>query len=273
MIKSLIDINIKTIQKKEILRDYTQKAKFNSNINYEWLAGLIQADGSFVIRSNRSEYVLYISQSISDIQLLYKIKKMLGFGSVRILENKKIGHYVLQKSSFIKLLLINLKGYFISLKKIKYNLFLTYHNLIFLDKNISFINFNNGWLAGFIDGDGSFYASYIKNKNMKCGYQLQIRFAITQKDLYCLKPIAFLFNKKVKYNKKGFYYFIISDSINLNLLINYINEYPLLSKKAISYNKWLKLYNLYSTKDHLLMKPDYLIKSVNDINKLNMHKK
>lgn len=274
MIKSSIDINIKPKNKKEILRDYTQKAKLNEKINYEWLAGFIQADGSFVIRSNRCEYIIYISQSMNDIQLLYKIKKKLGFGKVRIQEKENMAYYTLQKSIFLKELLINLKGFFLSFKKEKYNLFLSHFNISLINNTIySFINFENYWLSGFIDGDGSFYASYNKHKKMKCGYQLQIRFAITQKDLYCLKPISFLFNKKTKYNKKGFYYFIVSDKKNLIILITYINKYPLLSKKNVSYNKWLKLFNLYDRKEHLLMKSKYLIKLVKDINSFNMHKK
>ena len=102
---------------------------------------------------------------------------------------------------------------------------------------------------------------------MVTGYQLQLRFSITQKDLYVIKPIGALFNKRVLYNKKGFYYFILTDNENLIKLVNYINLNPLLTKKKISFIKWLKLYNIFLKKEHLLIKPCFLKKQVLDINK------
>src|SRR5690606_27734059 len=98
-------------------------------------------------------------------------------------------------------------------------------------------------------------------------------FAITQKDLYVIKPIAFLFNKRVKYNKKGFYYFILSDQISLNLLVNYLKKFPLFTKKKISYERWLYLYKIFLKKEHLLLKPCFLQKKVKLLNSFNKYKK
>jgi hypothetical protein len=125
-------------------------------------------------------------------------------------------------------------------------------------------------LSGFIDADGSFYASYTKNKKMKSGFQLQLRFAITQRCLVVLKRICILFNKSVSYNKKGFYYFILSDVFNLSLLIDYIKKYPLYTKKSISFDRWLKLYKIYIYKGHLDLKTDYIKSKVKLINSIDM---
>lgn len=46
-----------------------------------WLIGFTEGDGSFVI-NNRGDLNFIITQSTSDIQVLYKIKKGLGFGRV-----------------------------------------------------------------------------------------------------------------------------------------------------------------------------------------------
>lgn len=258
-------------KEKRILRDYTQNTKLNT-IDYFWLAGFIQGDGSFVIRRKRIEYILYISQSIDDVQILYKIKKLLGFGYVRIQEKEKMAYYCLQQKVGLKKVLIALDGKFIGLKLLNYLKFLSYLklNCCIIDDN--FINFENSWLSGFIDADGSFYASFSKNKKMKSGFQLQLRFSITQKFLDVLKKICLLFNKKISYNKKGFYYFILSDKVNLNLLIDYINDFPLYTKKKLSFIRWVKLYRIYEKKEHLEYNVDYIKKKVKLINSIDKWK-
>lgn len=236
------------------------------------IAGFIQGDGSFVIRKSKIEYILYISQSIDDIQILYKIKKFIGYGYIRIQEKEKMAHYCLQtKIGLIKTLLA-LDGNFIGLKLENYLKFLSYFNINFVKLTDNFINFNNSWLSGFIDADGSFYASFTKNKNMQSGFQLQLRFAITQKFLDVLKKIGSLFNKRILYNKKGFYYFILSDKLNLNLLIDYIKVFPLYTKKNLSFVRWLKLYRLYEKKEHLGYTSEYLKKKVKLINSIDRWK-
>jgi len=69
---------------------------------------------------------------------------------------------------------------------------------------------------------------------MISGYNLQLRFSITQKSLSVLIIFSKLFNSKVKYNKKGFHYVILSDKESLDLLLNYLTNFPLFTKKAIS---------------------------------------
>jgi len=127
---------------KRILRDYTQSTK-SYTIDYFWLAGFIQGDGSFVIRNNRVEYILYISQHIDDIQILYKIKKFIGYGYVRIQEKEKMAHYCLQQEVGLVNTLVALDGKFIGLKLLNYLKFLSYLNLSFYKLTDDFINFKN----------------------------------------------------------------------------------------------------------------------------------
>lgn len=255
----------KYIYIKRILRDYTQSPELNK-IDWFWLSGFIQGDGSFIARFTKKEFVLYVSQHINDIQLLYKIKSFVGFGYVKRQEKENMAHYVLQKRNGLIFVLNNLCPS-IGQKTTNFNLFLKEYAITYLKLNdYSFISFENAWLSGFIDADGSFYGSYTKNKKMISGYQLQLKFAIMQKDLVVLKFIVKLFNIKVRYNKKGFYYFILSDTTSLDLLVNYLMKYPLLSKKAISLKKWLLLYNIYKSKKHLEMSPEYLEAAVKSIN-------
>ena len=254
-----------SFNRKWILRDYTQSSELNK-INWFWLSGFIQGDGSFLVRRTRTGFVLYISQPLNDIQLLYKIKTFIGHGHVRIQEAEEMAHYVLQKQNGLAYALNNL-GPFCGEKLNDYSLFLIKFSITTLNNNLSLIGFNNAWLSGFIDAEGSFYASYTKHRKMLSGHQLQLKFAITQKDVTVLKIIASLFNTRARYNKKGFYYFILSDCVSLDLIIDYLKKYPLLSKKSISLKKWLHLYNIYRNKQHLELSPDYLqsaAKAIND---------
>lgn len=252
----------KYLKYKRILRGYTQSS-YITKLDWLWLSGFIQGDGSFVIRKNRSEHILYISQSLSDIQLLYKIKSFLGVGYVRIQHSKNIAHFVVSKSKYLTVILPKL-GPFFGRKKEQYLLFSVKYKCR-CSPNIV-VGWEDAWLSGFIDADGSFYGSYTRDKRMSSGFQLQLRFAITQKDLSVLKHIAMLFDVKVRYNKKGFYYFILSSTNLLDLVVDYLKKYPLKSKKAISFLRWYKLYRLYKDKEHLDMDPSFLKKKVKLIN-------
>lgn len=258
---------------KRFLRDYTQDSLVSVNtINWFWLSGFVQGDGSFVIRKSSLEYVLYISQHIDDIQLLYKIRNFVGCGLVRTQVKENMAHYVLQNKKGLIFVLKNLCFMF-GEKFINQYFFLQRYSLFFALDFIQFdclcncISFKNAWLSGFIDAKGSFYGSYNKHNKTLSGYQLQLRFAITQKDPTVLYLIAKLFGDvRVKYNKKGFYYFIISDVLNLDRLVGYIKLFPLLSKKSISFSRWLKLYVLFKNKKHLTLSPLALKRSVSLIN-------
>jgi len=255
---------------KRILRDYTQNSSI-TKINWFWLSGFIQGDGCFIIRRTRDEYILYVSQSLLDVQVLFKIKSFLGYGYVRIQEKDKMAHFVLQNQKGLIYVLSHLGPFFDS-KNESFLLFLEKYNIVFFNNNLNilstdFVNLNNAWLSGFIDADGSFYGSFTKNKHMISGYNLQLRFSITQKSLSVLIIFSKLFNSKVKYNKKGFHYVILSDKESLDLLLNYLTNFPLFTKKAISLKRWSKLYILFKTKEHLNQDSLYLKKLVESINK------
>ena len=256
------------LKSKRILRDYTQSS-VSSKINWLWLSGFIQGDGYFVVRQTRNEHILYVSKHINDIQILHKIKSFLGYGYVRSQPVEKMAHYVLQARPGILLALSNL-SLFVGEKSKNYFKFLEIYGLnIPTDLNYDFISFKNAWLIGFIDAEGSFYGTYSKNKKMLKGYQLQLKFAITQKDPTVLKVVCKLFNIRTRYNKKGFYYFILSNSEHLDVLVDYVKRYPLLTKKSISFERWLKLFNIYKNKQHLDIEPLFLKKAVESINKFN----
>ncbi len=71
----------------------------------EWFVGFTEGDGSFIVSKNKVYFD--ITQSLSDIQVLYYIKKELGFGKVLIREeeHRNVGvFYVSSKENFTNLI-------------------------------------------------------------------------------------------------------------------------------------------------------------------------
>lgn len=54
---------------------------------------------------------------------------------------------------------------------------------------------SEGWLTGFVDGEGCFYVAVLKNASMSLGYQVQLEFVITQheRDVHVLHAIKQFF--------------------------------------------------------------------------------
>jgi hypothetical protein len=82
------------------------KKKINKNF-LEWFIGFTEGAGSFIILNNKIFFS--IKKDIIDIQILYYIKKELGFGKIMLKteETKKIGiFYVTGKDNFERLITI-----------------------------------------------------------------------------------------------------------------------------------------------------------------------
>jgi len=188
-----------------------------------------------------------------------------------------------------------MNGYLRTPKIIKFNELIywlnnRYHyNIPIYSPDTSELN-NNGWLAGFIDADGGFKVRYTEkridaktNKVLTKG-RIEVRFALEQRKLLNLpnnnsyKPIMLKIQsffgittdlRISKHNIDKTYWIIEVSSLNkLNLLIQYFNNYPLLTAKRNDYDDWLKVYELIEYKKHLSEDGKILIKQI----KSNMNK-
>ena len=72
--------------------------------NMAWLVGLIEGDGWFSITKNGKycKYEFGLELHIRDIQLLYKIKKLLGVGKIDIRKDRNTAIFRLRKKSQLK---------------------------------------------------------------------------------------------------------------------------------------------------------------------------
>ena len=126
----------------------------------------------------------------------------------------------------------------------KYN-----ENIKFIKPNLE-VNLNNAWLSGFTDAEGCFTSSVLTSKEGRTS--VTVRYVISQKDDKEFSiDLANLINGYIIHIKSYNGYNIVVNFSKLSIILNYIKTYPLKTKKLISYNRWLKIYNLVKNKKHL----------------------
>ena len=254
------------------LNPSTEKIKF-----LEWFIGFTEGqDGSFIVSKNKVYFD--ITQTLSDIQVLYYIKKELGFGSIISRDESSPAqrcagegvYYITGKNNFHKLVTIFNGNLSSEYKREQFKKWLSVYNIQY-KQNIKFKEntmepgFNNGWLAGFTDAEGSFGARIKTTKNFK-SYPL-LSFTLSQKNREILDKIKYIIfpelktyidsqeisrQKYVTYDKSWDGWRInISSHKKLKLLLLYFKLYNLKTKKYLTFLNFLKISNLIERKEHL----------------------
>lgn len=238
-----------------------------------WFIGFTEGDGSFI--SNRDGYLEFkITQSSVDAQVLFYIKKQLGFGSVSIQDkNNKTHHFrVRDKNGLYKIIEIFNGNLYTEKRKIQFLVWVNNFNKLY-NSNIKIINstsspsLDNAWISGFTDAEGCFTSSIIKrSENYN---QVQVRYILSQKGEFDLMlKIATLLDGKVSFLKSYSGYNMTVNLLNLNKIIAYLSIYKLKTKKYTSYLNWLKIYKEVINKNHLNNKSS-IIKIANLLAKIN----
>lgn len=243
----------------------------NSDFKY-WFIGFTEGDGSFII--NKNGYLEFkVTQSSIDAQILFYIKKELGFGSVRVQDkNNKTHHFrVRDQKGILKLIYIFNGNLLTEKKNNQFKLWLEAFNKAY-KMDIKLIQSNNtptlanAWLSGFSDSEGCFTISVVKRSETY--NQVQVRYILSQKqELELMTKIAALFDGKVSHLKSYDGYNMTVNLSKLRKVISYFNSYSLKTKKYINYFNWLKAYKLVINKDHFnedgLSRVKNLMKKIN----------
>ena len=149
---------------------------------------------------------------------------------------------------------------------------------VFLSNNIITINrdkiigeqeltLNNAWLSGFTDAEGCFTCSTsISKKTGQC--ITTVRYVVSHKDdIEFSKDLAIKIKGYTTYVKSYNGYNTVVNHSNLNTILIYLKNFPLKTKKHVSYLRWLKVYTLVKNKEHLnpegIEKIKTLIKLIN----------
>jgi len=220
-----------------------------------WFIGFAEGDGSFIL--NKDGYLEFkITQSSVDAQILFYIKKELGFGSVVVQDKiNKTHHYrVRDKNNILKLINLFNGNILTKYKNNQFMLWLEGYNKKY-NENIKFIepkfkvNLNNAWLSGFTDAEGCFTCSVLTSKEGRTS--VTVRYVVSQKDdKEFSQDLANLINGYITHIKSYNGYNTVVNFSKLNIILNYLNTYPLKTKKLISYRRWLKIYDLVKNKKH-----------------------
>jgi hypothetical protein len=221
-----------------------------------WFIGFVEGDGSFII--NKDGYLEFrITQSSSDAQILFMIKKKLGFGIVRVQDNRYKTHCyrVRDKKNILKLISILNGNIFLSSRKQQFKLWLDAFNYKYKE-NVAHLDnkykpsLDDNWLTGFTDAEGCFTCSICENKS-KNAHLIRLRYILSQKgNSNDMNYLADVVGGKNHYIKSYDGYNITVNTKKLLLIIKYFNRYPLKTKKYITYFNWNKIYKLVISKQH-----------------------
>ncbi len=204
--------------------DNSNNTKYlNPNIAFkQWLAGLIDGDGYFLLSKNGYNSC-EITMDARDKKVLYLVQHMYG-GSVKNLSKALAFKYKLRNRAGLIALINDVNGLIrnptrlLQMNKlcVKFNIELNYPD------NLSF---NNGWFSGFIDSDGSIYYNEASG---------QVFIGISQKNKYLLEPLIHIYGGTVDISSpkiEAFKYVIYRKAELFNLIENYFNKYPLRTEK------------------------------------------
>uniref|UniRef100_UPI002113ADDA hypothetical protein n=1 Tax=Aspergillus sclerotioniger TaxID=319627 RepID=UPI002113ADDA len=140
---------------------------------------------------------------------------------------------------------------------------------------------NDSWLSGFIDSDGSFSVQHTKIENNAKKRKISCRLRIEQRmldpvtgDSYLkvLTNLAEFFNcnlltRKQKSTGNEYYIITASSKLSLDILVKYLDKYPLYSSKYLDYKDWKEIVLLIFENKHYteegLIKTDFVRNSMN----------
>ena len=188
----------------------------------EWLAGLIDGDGYFLLSKNGYNSC-EITMDARDKKVLYLVQHVYG-GRVKQMSKAQAFKYKLRNRAGLIALINDVNGLvrnparLLQMNKlcVKFNIELQYSNNL---------TFNNGWLSGFIDSDGSVYYNEASG---------QVFIGITQKNKYLLEPLIHIYGGRVDISSpkiEAFKYVIYRKVELFNLIDNYFKKYPLRTEK------------------------------------------
>ena len=226
-----------------------------------YLAGLIEGDGYITI-TNKDSVILGITFNLKDKPLAEKLLRILGGGFIVKRKTNSVELRFSHKQTLCQIIeLINGKFRTPKIDQL-------YKLVDWMNKkhsmNITKLPLNDSpilkdsWLSGFIDAGGCFY---IRNslKQIICKFNLEQRMIYPKtNENYntILNKICLAFGVKLnireRISKKNSYYIIKLENQNaVKLLINYLDAYPLLSRKHLDFLNWKIVFNEIVNKNHM----------------------
>lgn len=219
------------------------KRKYSHNVNSnsfnEWLAGIIDGDGCFLL-SKKGYASLEITIQLRDVRCLNIIKQKFG-GSIKVRANQNHLRYRLHHKLGLIYLISEINGLIrnpirlLQLSKIceKYEILINYPKPL---------DYNNGWLAGFFDSEGSIYLNLLSD---------QMFITVSQKNKLLLDPLIQLYGGSIYLSKeKENFEWVVYKKQEIFDLLYYFKKYQPKSAKLARLNLIPKYYELKSLGAH-----------------------
>ena len=268
---------------------YSKNVKINNNLG-TYLAGLFEGDGHIWIQNSNMKKKhnprFCITFSLKNESLAKKLLDLIGSGFIRYKSKDNACVWVVSPVVGLKKIVSLING---ELRTPKIH---QLHKLIdWLNKNHSTnieklplkegkLN-NDSWLSGFIDSDGSFSVQYTKIENNAKKRKISCRLRIEQRMLDPISGNSYigvltsiaeflncsLLTRKQKSTGNEYYILTASSKVSLDIIIKYLEVYPLFSSKYLDYLDWKEIALLILDNKHYteegLIKTDSVRNSIN----------
>lgn len=252
---------------------YNTLFKNRNHLSDEWLTwfiGFAEGDGAIQTYDEGKRVRFVLTQKESDI--LHKIQYKFNIGVVKHFPrpSKRVGksgknndfyRWMVDNPSHILLLAFLFNGNLAQNHRIKQlALWVNALNNRFGSETIKLNNIpvsvtlQDGWLSGFTDAEGCFNVSITANSRYILGHVIKMRYILDQKDIFILNKIYELFGfgkVTLRSGTDDVYRYTVTGFKVLNDVIAYFKLFPLQTKKALSFEKWLTVHNQVSNKLHL----------------------
>ena len=227
---------------------------FNEDNNWnQWLAGLIDGDGSLLV-SKQGYTSCEITMSLKDKHALAIIKQKLG-GSIKLRSGVKAIRYRLHNKTGMVELINIING------NIRHSSRIKQLELVCLALGLKIIYPNNltkhnSWFSGFFDADGTITYS-IKNNYP------QLTISVTNKLLIDVKFFKDIFGGNIYFDKgqNGYYKWSIQAKSDIDLFKNYTLQHPLISNKKQRFFLISEYYYLKNIKAYSVSSESFLFKA------------
>lgn len=230
-----------------------------------WFIGFVEGDGAIQTYEKNTRIRFVLTQKESAI--LYHIHNKLKIGDVKHFPQGTSGN----KNGFYRLIVDNPSHILLLAHLFNGNLAISHriqqlslwvqvlhrrfgeNTILFMNRPVS-ITLQDAWLSGFTDAEGCFNVSITYNERYTLSHVIKMRYLLDQKDSTILLKIQNLFEfGKVTLRSKteGVYRYTVTGFKSNKKIISYFKEYPLLTKKASSFEKWSIIHDIVSNKLHL----------------------
>ena len=236
-----------------------------SNDWLTWFIGFVEGDGAIQTYANGTRVRFVLTQKESGI--LFHIQKLLGIGTVKHFPQGRSGNkndfyrWIVDNPSHILLLAFLFNGNLAISNRIKQltlwvqalNKRFGANTILLIDNPVT-ITLQDAWLSGFTDAEGCFNVSITYNVRNSLNHVIKMRYLLDQKDSTILNKIQSIFGfgkVTLRSNTEGVYRYTATGFKTINHVIFYFKVFPLLTKKALSFDKWITIHNIVSNNLHL----------------------